>query len=107
VRGKRISKKIINLDVVLEAVRYEQATSRLLSARGYKRIGSVWSDKLLFDRKQIIEWVKSKKRIVCGRPAIIPGDFEVFGRLQYLGNETLTCDGGSSTNKEDLGLPLF
>ena len=109
-RGKQVSKKLRKLDVVLDAVRYELGTSRLLSARGYKRIGYVWSDILLYDRKELIELVKSKKRLVCGHPAEIEGDFDVFGRVQFEGDEvngSFTCDSSSENKRENLGLPLF
>jgi hypothetical protein len=110
VRGRRVSKEIRKQDVVLEAVRYEDGKSRLSCARGYKRVGYVWSDKLLFDRTQLVELLKNKKRVVCGRPAGIQGDFKVYGRLQLKGDGergVLTCDASSGLNKEDLGLPLF
>lgn len=109
-RGRRVSKKSRKLDVVLEAVRYTEQMSRLNCARGYKRVGYVWSDKLIFDRNNLVEMLKSKKRVVCGHPAEIHGDFEVYGRLQYEGggeHGIFTCDVSSNKSKDDLGLPLF
>ncbi|MEJ2550230.1 MAG: hypothetical protein P8Z42_13965 [Anaerolineales bacterium] len=109
-RGIRVSKKIHKLDVLLEAVRYGEGEPRLQCARGYKRKGFVWSDVLLFDRQQLVDMLKSKKKVACGRPTAIDGDFEVYGKIQYRGNggdSILTCDGGAGKEKENLGLPLF
>jgi hypothetical protein len=110
VRGRRVSKKTRKLDIVVEAVRYEEETSRVCLTRGYERVGYIWSDIKLFDRKQLVELLETKKRVVCGHPAGIQGDFEVYGRLQFQGDGehgVLTCDGPSGLEKEDLGLPLF
>ena len=109
-RGRRVSKKIRKLDVLLEAVRYGEGEPRLQCARGYKRKGFVWSDVLLFDRQLLVDMLKSKKKVACGRPTAIDGDFEVYGKIQYRGNggdSILTCDGGAGKEKENLGLPLF
>jgi len=110
VRGRRVSRKTRKLDVVVEAVRYDEETSRLFLARGYERVGYIWSDINLFDRKQLVELLKTKKRVVCGRPAGIQGDFEVYGCLQVKGDGergVLACGAPSGLMKEDLGLPLF
>jgi len=110
VRGRRVSKKMRKLDVVVEAVRYDEETSRLDLARGYERVGYIWSDKILFDRTQLVELLKTKKRVVCGRPEGIQGDFEVYGRLQLMGDGehgVLTCDAPSGLKKDNLSLPLF
>ena len=109
-RGRRVSRKTRKLDVVVEAVRYDEETSRLFLARGYERAGYIWGDIMLFDRKQLVELLNTKKRVVCGRPAGIQGDFEVYGRLQLEGDGehgVFTCDAPSGLKKEDLGLPLF
>ena len=108
-RGKRISKETRRLDVVLEAVRYEEGKRRLRRARGYTRRGFIWSDRMLFDRNQLIDLVKANKRVVAGGPAEIEGDFEVFARIRFEedGQQgTLMCESGKQ-DVEDLGLPLF
>ncbi len=76
-------------------------------ARGYQRRGPIWGDRVLFERKTLIELVEAKKTVVTGRPAELEGDFEVFARIQLAGSNGSLVVKGSSEEGDDLKLPLF
>ena len=108
-RGRRISRAARKLDVVLVAVRYAQEGSRLNVAKGYERRGFVWGDLVLFDRQDLVERLKAKKRVVTGHQAELPGDFEITATVHLMqedGTEAIVAD-GHHAGRDDLGLPLF
>lgn len=108
-RGKKVSRNARKLDVVLVAVRYDDSEGRLTLAQGYERRGFVWGDLVLFDRADVIDQIQAGKRVVAGRRAEIPGDFEVLNpiQLQSLNGSTALVAEGRATGRDDLGLPLF
>ena len=66
-------------DVVIEAVRYKNGNIEVV--RAYERRGATFSDRILLDRKTLLERLKDGKRFVTGQ------------RKQYLGS---TFDVGKS-----------
>jgi hypothetical protein len=108
-RGKRVSRAARKLDVVLVAVRYGEEGGRLNVAKGYERRGFVWGDLVLFDRQDLIERLKAKKRVVTGHQAELPGDFEVAATVELTKDEDkeMIVADGHQTERDDLGLPLF
>jgi len=109
VRGKRVSKSTQKLDLVLVAARYGGANSQLKVARGYQRRGFVWGDIELFDRPMLVEHLKTKTKVVTGRVADLPGDFEVAAAVRLVdveGVEFVVTD-GNQKGRDDLGVPLF
>jgi hypothetical protein len=109
VRGQKVSRNARKLDVVLVAVRYDASDGKLSLAQGYERRGFVWGDLVLFDRADVIDRIRAGKRVVAGRRAEMPGDFEVLNpiQLQRLNGTTALVAEGSATGGDDLGLPLF
>jgi len=63
-------------DVVIEAVRYKNGKIELV--RGYERRGATFSDRILLDRKTLLERLKEGKRFVTGqRREYLASTFEV------------------------------
>jgi hypothetical protein len=100
----RLAKK--NVDLVLTAARYDGVGSRLQAARGYRRMGDVWSDWLIFSREELVRHLRDGRRLFVGREAELPGDFELDRRLGLTDGEWLVPEGGSS-GRDDLAVPLF
>ncbi len=63
-------------DIVIEAVRYKNGKIELV--RGYERRGATFSDRILLDRKTLLERLKEGKRFVTGqRREYLASTFEV------------------------------
>ncbi len=93
------------IDVIVTAARYATKGDRLTLARGYRRMGEVWSDLLLFERERLVELLQAKKRIAAGRRNETPGDFMVLKRI-VKANGRLAAE-GSAGKGDDLGVPIF
>ena len=62
-------------DIIIEAVRYKNG--QILAVRAYERRGAAFSDRVLIDRKEFLELVKSGKQFVTGsRKELMAGTFE-------------------------------
>ncbi|MGE5072173.1 MAG: hypothetical protein ACM3MF_01995 [Anaerolineae bacterium] len=74
-------------DVVFEAMRYKNGKIDIV--RVYERRGPTFSDRLLVDRKSLLERLKAgKKRVVTGqRKALLASTFEVGKAVQVLEND--------------------
>jgi hypothetical protein len=109
VRGKKVSRNARRLDVVLVAVRYDELDGKLSLAQGYERRGFVWGDLVLFNREAVIDRIQAGKRVVAGKRAEMPGDFEVLYpiRLQSSNGSAALVAEGRATEEDDLSLPLF
>jgi hypothetical protein len=103
-QGKVVSKHK-KIDVIVTAARYATKGDRLTLARGYRRLGEVWSDLLLFERERMIEFLQAGKRIAAGRRNETPGDFMVLKRIVKANGSLATQ--GSTGKKDDLGVPIF
>ncbi len=100
----RLKKKIA--DLVLTAARYADSGSELAEARGYRRMGEVWSDWLILDRPAVVKALQGKSRVYAGREAELPGDFVLDRRLSLAGNGRIAA-AGEDPKGDDLGVPLF
>ncbi len=107
--GKRLSDASRKTDVVVVAARYDGDSSEVQSVQAYVRRGSIWGDVVLMDRRTLMGYVKTRRRVVTGKPKDVPGDFEVGAPLRTTptdGTEALIAEGRPS-GKDDLGVPLF
>lgn len=95
------------LDLLIVAARYRDGWLDL--AKGYRIHGQVWTDVLLFPRDELIELLQSGARIGYGRNAPLATDFEVEGtlKLEREGDRLRVVSGGSATQGDDLGVPIF
>ena len=74
-------------DVVIEAVRYKNGKIELV--RGYERRGPTFSDRVLLDRKTLLERLKEGKRLVTGqRKAYLASTFEVGKPVKLVGADS-------------------
>lgn len=63
------------VDGVIEAVRYRNG--QIVTVRAYERRGPAFSDRLLLDRRELLERLKSGKKLVTGtRKKFMAGTFE-------------------------------
>lgn len=63
-------------DFVIEAVRYKN--SKIDIVRGYQRRGPTYTDRILLDRKTLLERIKEGKLVVTGqRKEFLASTFEV------------------------------
>ncbi len=62
-------------DGIIEAVHYKNG--QIVTVRAYQRRGAAFSDRILIDRKDFLELVKSGKQFVTGsRKELMAGTFE-------------------------------
>jgi hypothetical protein len=108
VRGERVSKASLQVDVVLVSARYDQGTRELDFAQGYVRRGKVWSDQLLLSRETVLDYVTRGKRVVTGQPEGVPGEFRQGQRIEAGGNGEgrMLRSVGAPGPGDNLGLPL-
>ena len=95
-------------DVVIEAVRYKNG--QILTARGYERRGATFSDRVLLDRKMIVDQIKDKKVFVTGqRKELFASTFEIGKSVKLVvhdGREVLSTSNAASRDElEDV--PAF
>ncbi len=71
------------MDGVIEAVRYKNG--QLVMVRAYERRGSSFSDRVLIERKDLLERLKSGKKFVTGsRKELLASTFESGKPLQVV-----------------------
>lgn len=71
------------IDGVIEAVRFKNG--QIVMVRAYERRGAAFSDRLLLDRKELLERLKSGKRFVTGvRREFFGGTFDEGKLLQVV-----------------------
>lgn len=74
-------------DDVIEAVRYENG--KIDMVRVYERRGATFSDRILLDRKTLLERLKSGKRFVTGqRKEYLASTFEVGKPVKLMGQDS-------------------
>ena len=95
-----------NFDGVIEAVRYTP-NGRIALARLYERRGTVWSDRILLDRKELTELLKQGKCLVTGYRKLYRGcTFETGSPVRLNGENIVTKD--RSAGRDNLaGIPIF
>lgn len=73
-------------DVVIEAVRYKNGKIEVV--RAYERRGPTFSDRILLDRKAMLERLKDGKRFVTGqRKQYLASTFEVGKPVKLVGQD--------------------
>jgi hypothetical protein len=93
------------IDGIIEAVRYD-LDGHIAQARVYTRRGAVWSDGMVFDRKQLAEQIKQGKRFVTGRRTLNFGSTFETGKPVRLSGEHIVT--GESAGQDHLsGIPVF
>jgi hypothetical protein len=74
-------------DVVIEAVRYKNG--RIDVVRAYERRGATFSDRILMDRKTLLERLKDHKRVVTGqRKEYLASTFDVGKPVNLAGQDS-------------------
>ena len=96
------------IDGVIEAVRYKAGKIELV--RAYERRGATFSDRVLLDRKTLLERLNAGKRFVTGeRKDYLASTFDVGKPVNLVGqdsNQVATTLAQSS--QDDLeGVPAF
>ncbi len=95
-------------DVVIEAVRYKNG--KIDVVRVYERRGPSFSDRILLDRKAMIELMKQGKRVVTGqRIEYLAGTFDVGNAVKLVGEDgkQVITTRAESDHDELEGVPAF
>jgi hypothetical protein len=73
-------------DGIIEAVRYKNG--QIVLARAYERRGTAFSDRVLLDRKELLERLKNNKKFFTGiRKEFWAGSFEEGKPVQLLNRD--------------------
>ena len=73
-------------DGIIEAVRYKNG--QIVTVRAYERRGAAFSDRILIDRKELLERIKDGKLFVIGtRTEFFAGTFETEKSVQVVNRE--------------------
>lgn len=98
-------------DGVIEAVRYQGG--RIEVVRAYERRGPTFSDRVLLDRKALLERLEGGKRFVTGqRKEYLASTFEVGKPVKLAGQDgkqVVTTRDAPNAGEQDLleGVPVF
>ncbi|HEX8992132.1 MAG TPA: hypothetical protein VF784_10695 [Anaerolineales bacterium] len=95
-------------DGVIEAVRYKNG--KIDVVRGYERRGATFSDRVLLDRKTLLERLKGGKRFVTGqRREYLGSTFEVGKPVKLTGQDSqqVVTTRTESDQDELEGVPAF
>lgn len=95
-------------DVVIEAVRYKNGA--IAMARVYQRRGPAFTDRILLDRKAMIELIKQGKHVVTGqRKEYLAGTFDVGKPVKLAGQDgkQVITTSDQSEHDELEGVPVF
>jgi hypothetical protein len=95
----------LKIDGIIEAVRYD-SDGHIAQARVFTRRGFVWSDSVVFDRKQLAEQIQQGKHFMTGRRTQYLGSsFETGKPVRLSGDHIVT---GESAGQDHLsGTPIF
>ncbi len=97
-------------DGVIEAVHYSP-DGRVEWVRAYLRRGPTWSDRVILSRQELIEAIKSGKRMMIGkRIEFLAGTFDVTAPVQLTGpsgKEFMSSKPGASECDSLEGAPLL
>lgn len=73
-------------DGIIEAVRYKNG--QIVTARVYERRGAAFSDRILIERKELLERIKSGKKFLTGkRKELWAGTFEEGKPVQVVNRD--------------------
>ncbi len=97
-------------DGVIEAVHYSP-DGRVEWVRAYQRRGPTWSDRVILNRQELIDAIKSGKRMMIGkRVEFLAGTFDVTAPVLLTGpsgKEFLAVTPGASDCDALEGAPLL
>jgi hypothetical protein len=97
-------------DGVIEAVHYNSDGS-VKWVRTFLRRGSIWSDYILLDRQELVDYLKSGKRFMAGRRVpMMAGTFEVSQEVRLKdveGKDVLVSGDGQAAQDHLEGVPLI
>jgi hypothetical protein len=97
-------------DGVIEAVHYS-TEGRVKWVRAYLRRESAWGDWVLIDRQELIDEIKSGKRMAIGkRVDFMAGTFDIGSSVQLAGqpgNEVLVISNSAAECDNLEGAPLL
>ncbi len=100
----------VKYDGVVEAVRYK-SNGEIDWVRLFERRGAVFTDYLIYDRKTLVERIKSGRRYVAGsRVPYLAGTFEVGAsvRLTKAGEKEIVVTDEVQANQDKLeGVPVI
>ncbi len=95
-------------DGVIEAVRYKAGKIELV--RAYERRGATFSDRVLLDRKTLLERLQAGKRFMTGqRKELLASTFEVGKPVNLSGQDgkQIVTTGVQAEHDELEGVPVF
>ena len=73
-------------DGIIEAVHYKNG--QIVSVRAYERRGATFSDRVLIDRKALLEHIKGGKQFVIGtRTEFMAGTFETGKSVEVISRD--------------------
>ena len=73
-------------DIVIEAVRYKNG--QIVVVRGYERRGTTFSDRVLIDRKTLIEKLQKGKQVLIGtREELLASTFNLEKNILLVKND--------------------
>ena len=101
-------KVLKEFDYVIEAVRYKNG--QILNVRAYERRGAAFSDRILLDRKTILDQIKNKKKFVTGqRKEYMAGSFDVAHQVNVLERDDhqVISTKSEAAHDELEGVPVF
>ena len=96
------------VDVVIEAVRYKNG--QIVLVRGYERRGTTFSDRVLLDRKTLIEKLQKGNQVLIGsREELKASTFKLDGnvRLVKQDNREWIATGPGATQDHLENTPIF
>jgi hypothetical protein len=87
-------------DGVIEAVRYKNG--QIVVVRAFERRGAAFSDRVMIDRKELLERLKSGKKFVIGkRKEFLAGTFEEGKSVQVVSRDGKDFIATSATADHD------
>ena len=95
-------------DGVIEAVRYKGGKIDIV--RAYERRGATFSDRVLLNRKTLIERIKQSKRFVTGqRKQFMASTFEIGKLVNLLDRDNVQIISTRDQSEQDEleGVPVF
>ncbi len=95
-------------DGVIEAVRYKNGKIEVV--RGYERRGPTFTDRVLLDRKTLLERIKAGKRFVTGqRKEYLASTFDIGKPVKLVGQDgkQVVTTLSDSDHDELEGVPTF
>ncbi len=96
------------VDVVIEAVRYKNG--QIVLVRGYERRGTTFSDRVLLDRKTLLEKLQKGNQVLIGsREELKASTFKLDGnvRLVKQDNREWIATGPDATQDHLENAPIF